>query len=284
MRFIRYAAGGSSEWGIQRENKIHSAGELEILPPTVERIATRGYRQTVAQAIEASSPPELQIEDVQPLAPVPRPGKIVCVGLNYHDHAEEQNEEVPEKPMLFSKSPTSVTHPGRPIVHPPNVSQVDYEVELAFVIGKSAKNISEEDALDYVSGYTVLNDISARDAQFEDGQFFRGKSYDTFAPMGPVIETGDEFDPNDLSVELRVNGETKQASSTAEFIFSVEELVAYLSRVMTLEPGDVVSTGTPGGVGIFSDPPDLLEPGDKVAAEIENIGSLENTVVNHPGR
>lgn len=282
MRFVRYTATGMSEWGIQRDNRIVPANNLEVQEPTIENISTPGYRQTVSRALEINDPSSLHVDDVQLLAPIERPRKIVCVGLNYHDHAEEQNEEIPEKPMLFSKSPTSVTHPERPIIHPSTVDQVDYEVELAFIVGKTAKNVSEEDALEYISGYTVLNDVSARDAQFEDGQFFRGKSYDTFAPLGPALVTGDDLEPNDLALELRVNGEIKQSSSTAEFIFTVEELVAYLSRVMTLEPGDVVTTGTPGGVGIFSDPPDLLESGDEVEAEIEQIGTLRNSVVEEP--
>lgn len=282
MRFVRYISMGSPQWGVQRENLIYPISNLGVREPTIEKIGTPGFRQTIARAIDVSSSPSLCIENVGLLAPVEQPGKIVCVGLNYHDHADEQDEDIPKKPMLFSKSPTSVTHPNRPIIYPSMVDQVDYEVELAFVVGQTAKNVPEADALDYISGYTVLNDVSARDAQFEDGQFFRGKSYDTFAPIGPALVTGDNLNPNDLSLELRVNGKTKQSSSTAEFIFTIEELVAYLSRVMTLEPGDVVTTGTPGGVGIFSDPPDLLEPGDKVEAEIEQLGTLTNPIIEEP--
>ena len=213
------------------------------------------------------------------LAPVPRPGKIVCVGLNYHDHAEEQGEDPPDRPLLFAKAPTSVTDPGKPIVHPPEVDQVDYEVELAVVMGRTAHRVSADDARDYVAGYTVCNDVSARDAQFADEQFFRGKSYDTFAPLGPTLVAEGALDPGKLAVECRVDGEVLQESSTAEFIFGVEELVEYISHAMTLRPGDVISTGTPGGVGIFRDPPRLLEPGDTVAVEVEGIGTLRNPVV-----
>jgi 2-keto-4-pentenoate hydratase/2-oxohepta-3-ene-1,7-dioic acid hydratase in catechol pathway len=203
----------------------------------------------------------------------------VCVGLNYHDHAEEQDEEPPSEPLLFGKAPTSVTNPGAPIVLPKDIEQVDYEVELAFVVGREARDIPAADAEQYIAGYTILNDVSARDAQFSDGQFFRGKSYDTFAPMGPTLVAGDGFTPNDVAVELRVNGATKQTSTTAEFVFTVEELFEYISHAMTLRPGDVISTGTPGGVGIFDDPPDLLEDGDTAEAEVEGVGTLTNPVV-----
>jgi 2-keto-4-pentenoate hydratase/2-oxohepta-3-ene-1,7-dioic acid hydratase in catechol pathway len=191
----------------------------------------------------------------------------------------EQDEEVPDSPLVFAKSPTAVTNPGDPIVHPADVEQVDYEVELAIVIGRSARNVDPDEAREYVAGYTVVNDVSARDAQFDDGQFFRGKSYETFAPMGPALVTDDRFDPNATDVALRVNGETKQSSTTAEFIFDVDEVVSYVSGITTLDPGTVISTGTPGGVGIFRDPPDLLAPGDVVEAAIDGVGVLENPVV-----
>lgn len=281
MRFVRYSATGTPQWGIQQENRIYPVCNMEVPGPSFEKMTTRGYRKRIQKALGAQAPPSVPRGDVQLLAPVETPGKIVCVGLNYHDHAEEQDEKIPERPMLFSKSPTSITHPQRPIVHPAMVDQVDYEVELAFVVGRTAKDVPEEDARDYVAGYTILNDVSARDAQFEDGQFYRGKSYDTFAPMGPALITDSDIDPNNLSLELRVNGDIKQSSSTAEFIFGIEELVSYLSRVMTLQPGDVVTTGTPGGVGIFSDPPDLLEPGDEVEAKIQEIGILRNPVIGN---
>ncbi len=213
------------------------------------------------------------------LAPVPRPGKIICVGLNYYDHAEEQDEEIPEQPLLFGKSGTAVTNPGDPIIHPAELDEVDFEVELGVVIGQTAKDVSTADARDYIAGYTAINDVSGRDAQFDDGQFFRGKSYDTFAPMGPTLVPDDRLDPDDLDVVCRLNGKTMQSSNTEEFIFGVEEVVSYISGITTLRPGDVISTGTPGGVGIFRDPPELLEPGDSVDVEIEDIGTLTNPVV-----
>lgn len=257
---------------------LYSLSGIPAGEPSLEDLTNPAYRQALARALQRGELTEVQ-GGVRQLAPVPSPGKIVCVGMNYHDHAEEQDEEVPEKPLLFGKAPTAVTNPDAPIVVPDAIEDVDYEVELAVVIGRTARNVVASDAEEYIAGYTILNDVSGRDAQFDDGQFFRGKSYDTFAPMGPALVTGDGFDPNAADVALRVNGETKQNSNTEEFVFDVGELVEYISSAMTLQSGDVISTGTPGGVGIFRDPPELLEPGDTVEAEIESIGTLENPVV-----
>jgi 2-keto-4-pentenoate hydratase/2-oxohepta-3-ene-1,7-dioic acid hydratase in catechol pathway len=278
MQFIRYQHGSSTAWGVQRDEEIHMlSGRVDS--PGLERFGEPSYRRSVRRAIERGAVPTVSLDAVKPLAPVPEPGAIVCVGLNYHDHATEQDEEIPDKPLLFTKAPTCVTNPGDPIVHPADVEQVDYEVELGVVIGTDARSVDAADVDEHVAGYTVLNDVSARDAQFDDGQFFRGKSYETFAPMGPSLAAGDGFDPNDVDVRLRVNGETKQSSDTSEFIFDVGEVVEYISEVTTLRAGDVISTGTPGGVGIFRDPPDLLEPGDVVEAEVDGIGVLRNPVV-----
>jgi 2-keto-4-pentenoate hydratase/2-oxohepta-3-ene-1,7-dioic acid hydratase in catechol pathway len=279
MRFVRYTAGGTPIWGVAVEDTVYSLADAPFGEPTYEDLATPGYRAKVQQALDTDTLTGTARSDVQELAPVHEPGKIACVGLNYHDHAEEQDEEIPEKPMLFGKSSTAVTNPDAAIVHPDDVDQVDYEVELAIVMGRTAKHVDAAGAADYVAGYTVLNDVSARDAQFEDGQFFRGKSYDTFAPMGPELVTDDAIDANALDVACRVNGETLQSSNTDEFIFDVYEVIEYLSNVMTLRPGDVISTGTPGGVGVFRDPPELLEPGDIVEVEVEGIGTLRNPVV-----
>ncbi|WP_227379392.1 fumarylacetoacetate hydrolase family protein [Haladaptatus halobius] len=279
MRFIRYAGGNTQHWGTVVDDTVYSLAEAPFGEPTYKDIATPGYRSKVQQAVDSDTLTGVPRTEVQELAPVPNPGKIICVGLNYHDHAEEQDEEIPDKPILFAKSSTSVTNPNAAIIHPDDIEQVDYEVELGIVMGRTSKNVPATDAMNYIAGYTVVNDVSARDAQFEDGQFFRGKSYDTFAPMGPELVTDDTIDPNALDVETRVNGETKQSSNTDEFIFDTYEIVAYLSRVMTLHPGDVISTGTPGGVGVFRDPPELLEPGDEVEVEIESIGTLRNHVI-----
>ncbi|MUW13768.1 DUF2437 domain-containing protein [Halorubrum sp. CBA1125] len=280
MRFVRYSSGGTGSWGVLVEGRIHSLSDAPIGSPSYEDIATESYREHVQRLVEEGALTTLDAEDANLLTPVPDPGKIVCVGLNYRDHAEEGDEEIPEKPLLFGKASTAVTDPGSPIRRPPELEEVDYEVELGVVIGRHTHRVDAADAEDYVAGYTVVNDVSGRDAQFDDGQFFRGKSYDTFAPAGPAITADDAFDPNATDVALRVNGETKQSSNTEQFIFDVDELVEYISHAMTLEPGDVISTGTPGGVGVFRDPPDLLESGDVVEAEIEGIGTLTNPVVD----
>jgi 2-keto-4-pentenoate hydratase/2-oxohepta-3-ene-1,7-dioic acid hydratase in catechol pathway len=278
MQFVRYSDGSEPAWGVHTDTGIHSLAAHPAGEPSYQDLTNGRYLNQIESDVDDGALPVVDPGEVNLLTPVPRPGKIVCAGLNYHDHAEEQDEEVPEVPLLFSKASTTVTNPGSPIVHPPG-EQVDYEVELGVVIGRRAKGLAQDEVDNYVAGYTVLNDVSGRDAQMSDGQFFRGKSYDTFAPMGPTLVAGEGFDPNAVDVELRVNGETKQSSNTEEFIFDVHELVSYITDDMTLEPGDVVSTGTPGGVGIFRDPVDLLEPGDTCEAEIEGIGTLENPVV-----
>jgi 2-keto-4-pentenoate hydratase/2-oxohepta-3-ene-1,7-dioic acid hydratase in catechol pathway len=218
------------------------------------------------------------------LAPVPRPGKLICIGLNYRDHAAESNMAIPERPVVFSKFSTAVIAPGEAVIVPATSTQVDYEAELAVVIGRRAKNISVSRAFDYVLGYTVFNDVSARDFQFADGQWQRGKSCDTFAPMGPTIVTADAVtDPHKLSIKLRLNGQTMQDSNTDQLIFGVPELVAFLSETITLEPGDVIATGTPPGVGFARKPPVFLKAGDVMEVEIEGLGTLNNPVAEASG-
>jgi 2,4-diketo-3-deoxy-L-fuconate hydrolase len=212
-------------------------------------------------------------------APVPRPGKIICVGLNYRDHAAESNMPIPERPVLFSKFSTCVIGPGEPVVIPATSTQVDYEAELAVVIGRRAKNVSAANAYEYVLGYTAFNDVSARDFQFADGQWQRGKSCDTFAPMGQTIVTTDEIpDPQRLSIKLVLNGQTMQDSNTDQLIFGVPRLIEFITESITLEPGDVIATGTPPGVGFARKPPVFLRPGDVMDVQIEKIGGLENPI------
>jgi len=213
-------------------------------------------------------------------APIPRPGKIICLGLNYRDHAEEARAKVPPNPIIFSKFATAVIGHEEPIVYPKICRQLDYEIELAFIIGKGGRNIPEEKAYDHIAGYTIFHDVSARDIQFADGQWTRGKTLDTFAPMGPYLVTRDEIsDPHNLAMKLRVNGKLMQDSNTKNMIFKIPYIVAFLSQGITLEPGDVVATGTPAGVGIFRKPPALLQVGDVVELEIEGLGILRNHVV-----
>ena len=210
---------------------------------------------------------------------ITRPGKIVCVGLNYHDHAEEGGQELPKAPLLFAKWPNTLIGDGEPIVLPEESEQVDYEAELGVVIGTTAKHVSERDALDVVQGYICVNDVSARDLQFGDGQWTRGKSPDTFCPVGPRLVPREEIeDPQALAIRCVLNGETMQDSSTSQMIFSVAEIIAYVTRVITLEPGDLIATGTPAGVGVFRDPKVLLQDGDEVSVVIEGLGTLTNPV------
>jgi 2-keto-4-pentenoate hydratase/2-oxohepta-3-ene-1,7-dioic acid hydratase in catechol pathway len=210
-----------------------------------------------------------------------RARKVVAIGLNYLDHIREAGVSAPARPLIFAKFPSSIIGPADPIVLDPTLAErVDWEVELGVVIGRPMRNVAEADALDHVFGYTVANDVSARDVQFADGQWVRGKSFDTFCPIGPVVVTADEVpDPQSLALRTRVNGETVQSSSTAEMVFGVAELLAFCSRSFTLDPGDLLLTGTPWGCGEFMDPQRSLQPGDVVEAEIDGIGTLRNPVV-----
>jgi len=210
--------------------------------------------------------------------PIPRPGKIVCVGLNYKDHAEEQGAELPAAPLLFAKFTTALIGPGDPIVIPSIVTKCDYEAELGVVIGTSVRNVSKENALEAVAGYVVANDVSARDLQFADGQWTRGKSPDTFCPVGPLVPAAEIADPHALGIRAILNGETVQDSTTANLIFGIDEVVSYVSRTSTLEQGDLILTGTPAGVGVFRNPPLLLQPGDEITIEIDGVGSITNPV------
>lgn len=211
---------------------------------------------------------EYSIENIKILSPV-SPSKVVAVGLNYRDHAAELNMEIPDEPIIFIKPSTTVIGPEDNIIYPPQSKNVHYEAELAIVISKKAEKVSEEDALDYVLGYTVLNDVTARDLQEKDGQWTRSKSFNTFCPIGPWIET--DINPHNRNISLKVNGELKQDSNTENLIFSVEEIISFISNIMTLNPGDVIATGTPPGVG-------SLQVGDMVEVEIEGIGILKNFV------
>jgi 2-keto-4-pentenoate hydratase/2-oxohepta-3-ene-1,7-dioic acid hydratase in catechol pathway len=235
----------------------------------------------------AKSLPEATAADfVYPLAevslapPLNNPSKIICVGLNYHDHCREQGTEVPQRPLLFAKFPSTIIGPDEKINWPGDISQqVDYEAELAVVIGRTGRNIPLDQAYDYIAGYTIVNDVSARDVQFADVQWVRGKSFDTFCPVGPYLLTADEVeDPHSLRIQCWVNGELRQDSNTGEMIFKVPELLAYISKTSTLMPGDIISTGTPDGVGVFREPPTFLKPGDVIEIEIEKLGRLRNRV------
>ena len=220
-------------------------------------------------------------QDAYWYAPIPRPGKVVCIGLNYRDHAAESGLAVPERPVVFSKFSSCVIAPGEPVVIPSTSEKVDFEAELAVVIGRHAKHVSADRAYDYVLGYTILNDVTARDFQFGDGQWQRGKSCDTFAPMGPTIVTTDEIpDPHTLRITLKVNGSVMQDSNTAQLIFGIPQLIEFITKSTTLEPGDVIATGTPAGVGFARKPPVFLKAGDVMDIDIERIGGLGTPVTN----
>lgn len=218
------------------------------------------------------------LTDVTLTSPVPRPGKVVAIGKNYPDHVTEQGAIPPPEPLIFAKFTTSVIGHGEPIRWDPALtSQVDYEAELAVVIGWHARNVSEADALSFVLGYSALNDVSARDLQFGDKQWVRGKSLDTFCPIGPALVTADEIpNPDDLAIACSVNGRVLQSARTSDMFYNVARIISHCSRAFTLEPGDVIATGTPGGVGVFRDPPIYLQDGDVVDVTIERIGSLVN--------
>jgi 2-keto-4-pentenoate hydratase/2-oxohepta-3-ene-1,7-dioic acid hydratase in catechol pathway len=222
-----------------------------------------------------------QIHDVIKHAPINTPLKLVGIGLNYRDHAEETNIPLPEEPLLFGMYSNAIIGTEQAIVIPTMSRQIDYEAELAVVIGRRARHVSVDDALNYVAGYTIVNDVTARDLQRSDRQWLRSKSFDTFAPMGPYLVTKTKLaDANGLRIELRLNGRTMQKSSTDNMIFKVPDLVSHISKVMTLEVGDVISTGTPAGVGFVRNPPVFMKAGDVVEVEIEGIGILRNPVVD----
>ncbi len=213
------------------------------------------------------------------MVPISRPGKIICVGLNYRDHAEEQGTELPKAPLFFAKYTTALIGPGDPIVIPAVVEKADYEAELGVVIGTTVRNVSKESAFEAVAGYVVANDVSARDLQFADGQWTRGKSPDTFCPVGPLVPAAEVADPHALPIRAILNGETLQDSTTANLIFGIDEVISYASRTSTLEAGDLILTGTPAGVGIFRDPQRLLQAGDEITIEIDGVGAITNPVV-----
>ena len=285
MHLISYrAAGDGDRLGVASGDAWLPAETLDPgAPRTMSALLAAGAGGVDALRA-AATPARIEAEgrllaEIELLAPVPRPGKVVAIGRNYRDHTAEEGVEPPAAPLIFSKWSSCVVGPGADICWDPGLTtQVDYEAELAVVIGRTARRVAQADALDYVLGYTCLNDVSARDLQFGDGQWVRGKSLDTFCPMGPTLVTADEIgDPQALAISCRVGERVLQDASTADMYFGVAAIISYCSQAFRLEPGDVIATGTPGGVGIFRDPPVLLGDGDEVVVEIERIGRLSNT-------
>ncbi|HKQ40654.1 MAG TPA: fumarylacetoacetate hydrolase family protein [Verrucomicrobiae bacterium] len=251
-------------------------GEASLIPAR-EALAFMQKRPALPVGVQVSH----LFETVKLLAPIPRPGKILCSGINYRGHMEENpGAKLPTEPFFFSKLPSAVIGPGEPIIHPKLSRQVDYEVEFAVVIGKRMKRTPRNEVLDCVAGYTILHDVSARDVQFKDNQITLGKNFDSFCPIGPCIVTKDELpDPGNVRLRSFLNGKVMQDGTTADWVFPLPELLGRLSDIMSLEPGDVISTGTPAGVGVFRKPQVFLKAGDLVRLEIDGIGALENPVV-----
>lgn len=310
MRFVRYEAGAGPRLGV-----VHGAAVVDLLAAAPAHLVggvsgqdaafDRWFEPSAAGLIEGgpaalaavrklqdalghgfsagAALPDgvIPAESIRRLPPLARPSKILCVGQNYMDHIREQKAEVPKTPILFSKAPTCLAGPGDPVSWPRGLTeQADPEVELGVVIGRTTKGVTAKKALDHVFGYTVLNDVSARDLQFGDKQWVRGKSLDTFCPLGPELVTRDEVpDPQALRLSCAVNGRVWQDSNTGEMIFPVAELLAFIARGITLLPGDLVATGTPDGVGVFQKPPVFLKAGDVMRLEVERIGVLENPVL-----
>lgn len=259
MKIVRYTHRGREGVGVVSDGAVLPAGDEPFAPiPTGDPIP---------------------LGAVELLPPVPRSAKIICVGRNYPDHAAEDGASVPASPLIFAKLPNSLIGPGDPIVVPPISDRVDFEAELGVVIGRRARGVSAARARDHVLGFTCVNDVSARDLQMSDQQWTRGKSLDTFCPVGPWIVTTDEIpDPHALAIRCLLNGDEMQRASTAEMVFDVDSLIAFITQGITLEPGDLIATGTPAGVGFLRQPPRYLTPGDVVRVEIERIGHLENPV------
>ena len=271
MKLVSYSTdGGAPRVGYIEDDEVRPLGGASMLE----------YIEHGRSAERQPGGEVVPLSEARLHAPVTRPAKIIAIGLNYEDHAAETGGELPEKPIVFAKYPNTIVGPGEAIRIPPITEQVDYEAELTVVIGRVAKNVSEEDALEYVFGYMNGNDVSSRDLQFsEGGQWTRSKSIDTFAPIGPYIATRDEVpDPHNLSIRCILNGEVVQDGTTSDMGFSIAELVSFLSSGMTLVPGDIIMTGTPAGVGFVRDPALFMKAGDEVSIEIEGLGTLTNPV------
>lgn len=285
MRLVSFREVGQERLGVELANgRLLVAASLgEEMPATMAELLAGGQPALAAlrDAVAAAGASARLVErgSVSLLAPVPRPGKIIAIGLNYYDHAREGGLEPPSVPMLFAKFSTSVVGDGEVVEWDPRLtSAVDLEAELAVVMGRRARRISEVEAPGHVLGYTCLNDVSARDLQFSDKQFVRAKSLDTFCPMGPALVTADEIpDPGRLAIRSFRNGQVMQDSSTSQLVFSVAQLISFCSQAFTLEPGDVIATGTPAGVGWYREPRVLMHDGDVMTIEIEGIGRLENS-------
>ena len=284
MRLISYESNtGPRTAAVTAEGIVDLNRADSALPSCMKQFLALGTAGVDRARLAVASARAVPLAGLRLLPPVPRPEKVICVGLNYRDHARESGMDPPVEPVIFSKLSSAVATDGDPIVLPAVSNEIDYEAELVAVIGKSGRNIPLERAMEHVAGYCCGNDVSARDWQLRKpgGQWMLGKSFDGFAPFGPTLVTADEVPrPGELRIELRLNGQVMQLSSTSEWIFSLEQLVAYVSQACTLASGDVLFTGTPPGVGFARKPPVFLKDGDAVEVEIESLGTLRNSVIS----
>ena len=280
MKLATFEADGRERIGVVQGAEIVDLTRHDVAPDMIALIAGWPALKDKVARIAADTKPSYQVSDVHLLAPVPRPQKILAIGLNYADHIAESGAATPERQIWFSKLPNAVNGPYDSIQMPKASNAIDYEAELVFVIGKRCRHVTKEKAHEAIFGYAAGNDISVRDWQFHTAQWLVGKSFDTHAPFGPWIVTADEIgDPHTLGIRCLVNGETRQNSNTKNLVFNCFDQIAYLSQAMTLEPGDIVFTGTPGGVGQSMKPPNLLKAGDTVRVEIDRIGFLSARMV-----
>jgi 2-keto-4-pentenoate hydratase/2-oxohepta-3-ene-1,7-dioic acid hydratase in catechol pathway len=283
MKIARLLRDNKETYGFVNGDKVSTKDEITYLtgvpiPQNIKDFLFDGWYDEIKNKIN-DLPYEENISKYKLLSPIPNPNKIICLAFNYVDHAKEQGLQAPEDPALVIKPRTTLNSTNSDIVCPDFVTQLDYEVELALIIGKNCKNISVDDAFDAIFGYMIFNDVSARDIQLKDKQFTRGKSFDSFAPCGPWITTKDEIkDPQNLKMTTKINGELRQNSSSNNMFIKIPEIVSKISKVMTLEKGDIISTGTPAGVMLNKPNAVFLKNGDKVEMEIENLGSLNNTI------
>ncbi|MGA7143951.1 MAG: fumarylacetoacetate hydrolase family protein [Desulfobacterales bacterium] len=276
MKLVRFGEKGKEKPGLYKDGNIV---DLRKLFPEIPDIGERFFRENWLERIAGVEEPGQKIKD-RIGCPIHKPSKIICLGKNYAEHAKEGGFENPDRPLIFCKTINTLNGPFDPIILPKSSGKIDWEVELAIIIGKEGKRISKARARDYIAGFTVMNDVSGREAQFSDSQWFRGKSFDGFAPAGPVMVTPDEIgDVNNLRITATVDGKIMQDGNTRDMIFDVYTIIEDISEDITLIPGDIISTGTPAGVGIFRDPPVVLKPGNVVECYVENIGTIVNKVV-----
>ncbi len=283
MKIVRLQYNNSETYGFVKDGKVATKDEITFqtgvpIPQSIKEFLFYGWLEEIKNKLDELEYKE-KLDDFTILSPIPNPNKIICLAFNYVDHAKEQNLDPPEDPAIVIKPRTALTGTNSHIICPDFLTQVDYEIELAIIIGKECKNISESEANRVIFGYMIFNDVSARDIQFKDKQFTRGKSFDTFAPSGPWITTADEVkDPQNLKLITKINGEIRQDSNTKNMFIKIPEIVSKLSKVMTLQKGDIISTGTPAGVMLNKPNATFLKEGDIIEMEIENLGILKNTV------